>query len=80
LKLTTERRWWLAKWDRMGWHIGDPMRASVKKWRAHTEALIKSGLLEADRYEGLSAPMCRLTDAGQEAIARSAIGSDNDRG
>lgn len=62
-KLTSERAWWLRKWDRGGWTIGDPMRSTVKKWAAHTAALVKSGYLEEDGY-GLQ----RITDAGREAL------------
>jgi hypothetical protein len=40
------------------------MRGHVKKWKAHTEALLKAGFLEADEYE-----MHRITDAGRKALS-----------
>ena len=68
-ELTSERLWWLTKWERGGWSIGDPMRMSVKKWRAHTAALVKSGHLESDRPDDPDNAMFRITDAGRRAIA-----------
>jgi len=63
-KLSPDRAWWLRKWAVGGWSVGDPMRGHVKKWKAHTEALLKAGFLEADEYE-----MHRITDAGRKALS-----------
>jgi len=63
VKLSTERRWWLSKWSGYGWSIADPIRMGVKKWKRHTEALVKAGLLEEDRG------LYRITEAGRAALS-----------
>lgn len=69
IKLSAERRWWLAKWERDGWSIGDPMRHAVKKWRQHTQALFRAGLLESDRPDDPIAAMYRITPAGRAILS-----------
>ncbi|MDC9825635.1 hypothetical protein PRN20_18025 [Devosia sp. ZB163] len=63
MKLTTERLWWLRRWEAGGWTIGDPMRAGIKKWGAHTAALVKAGFLEGDDLG-----FHRITEAGRAAL------------
>ena len=63
MKLTNERLWWLKGFGPYGWSIGRPNLANIKKWKAHTAALVKMGLLETDDYG-----MFRITDAGRAAL------------
>jgi hypothetical protein len=64
MKLTDERRWWLNTFPEMGWSSGRPMLNQMKKWKAHTAALVKMGLLEHDAEYGVY----RLTDAGRAVL------------
>jgi hypothetical protein len=72
-KLNQERRWWLAQWGRGGWSIGNPMKCSVKKWAAHTETLIKAGLLEGEERHnpGTGPRFCRITDLGLRQLSEN---------
>lgn len=62
-KTERERLWWLKGFSD-GWSIGRPLLVGIKKWDAHTAALVKRGYLEADGY-GLH----RITDAGRRALS-----------
>lgn len=69
MKLTSERLWWLQQFGGAGgWTMGRPMSAGLKKWRAHSAALVKMGLLEryGDALDGDL--MHRITDAGRAAL------------
>lgn len=70
MKLTQERRWWLSHFPEYGWGNGRPNLNLMKKWQAHTAALVKMGLLERDpKYN-----QYRRTDAGRAALSE---GRDN---
>lgn len=64
MKLTNERRWLLTTFPEMGWSIGRPGLIQMKKWKAHTDALVKMGLLEHDAEYGVY----RRTDTGRAAL------------
>lgn len=66
MKLTQERLWWLKGFDGYGWTIGRPNLVGIKKWDAHSAALVKMGLLEPDAEFG--SQNHRLTDAGRDAL------------
>lgn len=65
MKLTTERRWWLSGFAAGGWTMGRPNMAAIGKWKAHSAALVKMGLLEVDEYSDVT---FRITDAGRLAL------------
>lgn len=66
LTLTPERLWWLKKFGLGGWTIGHGMLSGVKKWDAHSSALVKMGLLETEPGYGNT---YRITDAGRAALS-----------
>ncbi|MBB5040852.1 hypothetical protein [Shinella fusca] len=66
MKLTKDRLWWLKQFERGGWTLGRPNLVGVKKWDAHSAALVKMGLLEPDAELGTKNH--RLTDAGRNAL------------
>lgn len=65
MKLTSERLWWLKGFGEFGWTMGRPMMAGIKKWAAHTTALVKMGLLEGD-----GSGLYRVTPAGRSALSK----------
>ncbi|WP_454686885.1 hypothetical protein [Agrobacterium leguminum] len=70
VKLPKERLWLLRQFNPYGWSMGRPSLNGVKKWDAHKEALITSGLLEKDQYG-----MFRLTESGRTALQEAGIKS-----
>ena len=65
MKLTKERLWWLKGFRGGGWTMGRPFLVGIKKWDAHSAALVKMGLLENESEYHDS---YRITESGRAAL------------
>ncbi|KQV43261.1 MULTISPECIES: hypothetical protein [unclassified Rhizobium] len=72
MKLTKERMWWLQRFENRGWTVGHPNLAGIKKWDAHSAALVKMGLIEPDTEFGTANH--RITEAGRSALRKEERG------